>query len=374
MSKVNNTADVLIIGAGLSGLATALLLLEAGLSVKVLEAHSRPGGRIRSVVDPKSGRFLADLGPTWIWPTFQPVITRWFNKLGLNVFPQYSDGLTVLDYEPDQQAKTGFIPEQQGAMRLNGGSQSLTNSLVSRLPENAMHTDTKVISVHIKKHDVFVRTDGGDTPDFSAQKIVIALPPRIASRSIEWKPALTTELSGALDMMPTWMAPHAKVALLYKDAFWRTRGLSGRIASRSGPIVEGHDHCAADGSNAALWGFIGWPHDMRQELGDDLENQILLQLQRCFGQDAPKPLAIHFQDWAANPLVASPEDISGPMHHPTVGPSVLRQLHYDSRVGFAASETAQTSPGLIEGAFDAAERTASLLSENETSISVPQAV
>ncbi|MGT2426306.1 NAD(P)/FAD-dependent oxidoreductase [Amnibacterium kyonggiense] len=41
-------ADVLVVGAGLAGLATALRLTAAGRSVRVLEASDGPGGRMRS--------------------------------------------------------------------------------------------------------------------------------------------------------------------------------------------------------------------------------------------------------------------------------------------------------------------------------------
>lgn len=41
-------ADVIVVGAGLAGLATALRLVAAGRSVQVLEASDAPGGRMRS--------------------------------------------------------------------------------------------------------------------------------------------------------------------------------------------------------------------------------------------------------------------------------------------------------------------------------------
>ncbi len=44
-----NKADVIVIGAGLSGLNTALLLESSGMNVTVLEGRNRIGGRVQSL-------------------------------------------------------------------------------------------------------------------------------------------------------------------------------------------------------------------------------------------------------------------------------------------------------------------------------------
>ena len=74
---------------------------------------------------------------------------------------------------------------------------------------------------------------------------------------------------------------------------------------------------------------------------------------RCFDPDCPAPLAIHLKDWATDPLVASPADLTSPMSDPDIGPAILRQPH--GRLCFAGAEVASQSPGLIEGAFATAE-------------------
>ena len=44
----DNEVDVVVIGAGIAGLRTAVLLAEAGVSVQVVEARKRVGGRTYS--------------------------------------------------------------------------------------------------------------------------------------------------------------------------------------------------------------------------------------------------------------------------------------------------------------------------------------
>lgn len=56
--------DVLVIGAGVAGLAAARRLADAGLRVAVLEARDRVGGRLWSLRDGRGG--VWDLGASWI--------------------------------------------------------------------------------------------------------------------------------------------------------------------------------------------------------------------------------------------------------------------------------------------------------------------
>lgn len=356
MNGTQDEVDVIVLGGGLSGLAAASLLHEAGRSVCVLEARERPGGRIRSVFDER-GRYLADLGPTWIWPAYQPVITRWIDRLGLSVFSQFDNGDAILDYGVDQSPQRTFVPGQVGTMRVVGGSQAIVDALAGRLPGGTVRTGRRARWIEAGPEEITVGT-GTETP-LRGRHLIVALPPRIALNTVNWQPELPRELRYALTTSPTWMAPHAKVAVLYEKAFWRESGLSGRIASRAGPVVECHDHCNGDGTMPALWGFIGWPHDMRVKLGDKLENEVRTQLKRCFGAGSPDPTAIHIEDWSQDPFVTSRDDLVEPLAHPSAGPAALRKLYFEGRISFAGSETAEQSPGLIEGAFDAAERAVS---------------
>lgn len=354
--------DCIIVGAGLTGLASAYLLLQAGMTVGILEARSIAGGRVQSVYDDQTGDYVADLGPTWIWPAFQPVVARWMDTLELTTFSQFEAGKAIIDYGPGNGPVEHRLPSQEGIMRITGGPQAIIDALLARLPTGTLVTNARVEAISTTKDNCQISFTDGST--LTSDQTIVALPPRIASCSITWTPDLPDQVHQALNMMPTWMAPYAKAVVTYDKPFWRERGLSGRIASQAGPIVEAHDHSGPEGTPAAIFGFIGWPAAQRAQESADLQSHIRDQVKRCFGPESPEPLSIHIKDWADDPLVASPADISGPMMHPEVGPDVLRQCHGGGRILFAAAEFADQSPGLIDGALAIANQVARQLTQS----------
>lgn len=85
------TRDVVIIGAGAAGLTAAHELKKAGLSVAVLEARDRVGGRLwTEVID---GAML-EIGGQWVSPDQQALIDT-VAELGLETFSRYREGDSV---------------------------------------------------------------------------------------------------------------------------------------------------------------------------------------------------------------------------------------------------------------------------------------
>ncbi|MDN3495441.1 NAD(P)/FAD-dependent oxidoreductase [Planococcus sp. APC 4015] len=85
------TRDVIVIGAGAAGLTAANDLKKAGLSVAVLEARDRVGGRLwTDVVD---GAML-EVGGQWVSPD-QEALKATIEELGLETYPRYREGDSV---------------------------------------------------------------------------------------------------------------------------------------------------------------------------------------------------------------------------------------------------------------------------------------
>jgi monoamine oxidase len=75
---------VLVLGAGLAGLAAAYELDRTGFGVTVLEARSRPGGRVRTYRDPFADGLYAEMGAEYVDATDEDVL-RFCREFGLKV-------------------------------------------------------------------------------------------------------------------------------------------------------------------------------------------------------------------------------------------------------------------------------------------------
>ena len=97
-SIINGSSDdkrIIVVGAGLAGLSCAYELNQAGFNVILIEARSRPGGRVRTYRDPFADNLYAEMGAEYVDST-DNLVKQYCNKFGLKVLPakQY-DGVYI---------------------------------------------------------------------------------------------------------------------------------------------------------------------------------------------------------------------------------------------------------------------------------------
>ncbi len=348
-------ADIVIVGAGLSGLAAATELNAQGHDLLLLEARERPGGRILSRHVAGLDDAALDLGPSWVWPENDRMI-KLIDELGLRTFPQFAEGRLVFEDQRGLIRRDLELATMAGALRIEGGVGKLIDRLCDKLPEGNLHLGNKIEGIATSAGAGLIVTGSAGDKEFSllANAVLLALPPRLVVESISFEPRLAEALTDKLAAIPTWMAGHAKFVAVYEKPFWRELGLSGDVISHFGPLAEIHDASPNPPTLGILFGFIGYDAEARGQFGEKLHQLALEQLERIFGYKAANPLEAMIWDWSKERETATQRDHAPLTQHPHYGfPASLLQIEGNG-IFFAGSELAATSGGFLEGALEAA--------------------
>ncbi len=99
--------DIAIVGAGAAGLAAARWLEAKGVSVLVLEARDRVGGRMLN--EPIGDGEIVEVGGQWVGPT-QLRVNELIDELGLERFETYDEGFNQFEFRGRLSRYTGAIP------------------------------------------------------------------------------------------------------------------------------------------------------------------------------------------------------------------------------------------------------------------------
>ncbi|SPC62107.1 related to Monoamine oxidase A [flavin-containing] [Ustilago sp. UG-2017b] len=298
--------DVIIVGAGLSGLITADELTRAGLNVKVLEANDR-GKSIYRSTDGKVKQYN-EMIPCGILPSLDLLMaTRKINSLSKSVpaktpcqakharywdersigtwiddtmwtfeakqlirmaikavYAEDSESISFLDLLATVSGAGGVIEQvlsDAQTTRIVQGPQAISERLAARLPDGTVQLSQKVYGVHkVNEKDVFGETSTYRISTKEGQHyeapVVIMTPPRQLICQIDFQPPLPSGIIQYYRRQP--MGSAIKLNVVYSSPFWRAAGLNGAMinADEKSPVQMTYDNSTADGNHGVIVAFI----------------------------------------------------------------------------------------------------------------------
>lgn len=405
-SKPKQELDVLVIGAGLAGLACAQRLIAAGQRVRVLEGRQRIGGRIWT--EQRQGCTI-DLGASWLHgSTNNPLRALASRELGLKLLPTDEasrviigrDGMRWGKGRKDQAeawladfvqqaeqrgdadaALSSLVPprltpdqhfllladvvHELGAelntvaanaplgdgQELIGGDAMVPaglNQLVSHLAQGVdIRLGQVVREIHNTPQGVRVSTAAGDWVE--ARMLCCSVPLGVLKRgAIRFVPPLPAAKAEAIQRLG--MGVLDKIVLMFPQRFWDAATWIGNDGPNHGLWPEWVDLTALIG-RPALMGFNA--ATQAQLLARQPDRAIVAsalgQLQRCHPQQPiPEPSDVLLTRWGEDPFAY------GSYSYPAVGstPAMREQLARRWHGLVFAGEAVNTAfPATLQGAY-----------------------
>ncbi|WP_183392758.1 flavin monoamine oxidase family protein [Kineococcus radiotolerans] len=132
-SATTRSVDVVVVGAGLAGLAAADQLVQAGHDVVIVEGRDRIGGRIHTT---EVAGVPVDAGATWVGPHHTEVRDL-ASRLGVQLVPQFHTGKGLLSFGGRRRVESATAMAPWVVLdltRILGALQKLADSLSVEAP------------------------------------------------------------------------------------------------------------------------------------------------------------------------------------------------------------------------------------------------
>lgn len=347
--------NILIIGAGLSGIYLAYLLKKEGFTIKLLEANDRIGGRIytKNIHNTK-----VELGATWLWK-YNLELLKLCQDLDIALFEQNMRGDALFESISNNSPQRFQIPiNQEISYRMVGGTTVILNKLTENITDKELILNQKVVEIFEKSDGVNIITK---TLKFSADFVISTIPPQLLINTIQFSPRLDEKLIQVANNTHTWMKDSIKFSIIYNTPFWKEKGLSGVGFSNVGPFTEIYDHSDFENKHFALMGFING--NLANETKSFRENKIRIQLNKFFGDEGINYLSYEEKIWPQeNLLNYKNKHFISP--HFNNGHSIYQESFLNGKLIIGGSETSTSYGGYMEGAIYRGNQIVSQLKDN----------
>jgi len=343
-----NKPQIIILGAGLSGLTTAYQLKKAGIQSIILEARDRVGGRIFSINNNSIAPL--EMGATWLGKKHTS-LNNLLKELNLESYKQVMGDHAI--YEPFSLSPPQLVvlpKSSDESYKVKGGSANIISTLVNQLDDNQIQLNQIVQSIHFENSLFSLKTNQAT---FEADFVISTLPPNLLINSIEITPSLPSEIIEASNQTHTWMGDSIKIGLVFKTPFWKEKGSSGTIVSNVGPIPEMYDHSDDEAGFYSLIGFFsGNFFSLKKE---ERKQMILKQLRKYYKEKVDELIDYQEVIWRDEAFTFTPHS-SHVLPHQNNGNPIFESSFFEGKFIISGSETARNFPGYMDGAVESGVR------------------
>lgn len=338
--------EIIIAGAGLSGLTAAYYLKQQGIACTLIEAQERIGGRIQTIFG--FNHTPMEMGATWFGTQHQQVLFL-LKELGIDYFEQHDEGNALFESFSFEAPQSYFVPSgASSAFRIKEGTAQIIEVLADKLGKENIHLKTTLTSV--EDAGEFIKIKDASGKEWTCKKLVLAVPPRILPGRVSFHPALPDALNQMMQRTQTWMSGSIKFAVEYNSPFWREKGFSGSVFSQAGLAVEIYDHCNFDYNRFSLKGFLNG--SAVNYSPEERKQKVLQQLSQYFGDSALNALSYHDKIWNDAFIASGNETFLPP--HANNGNALYRDAYFNNKLFFTGTETSTLHGGYMDGAIIAA--------------------
>ena len=248
----------------MAGLVAAYELSKLGHDVTVLEARTRPGGRVHTLREPFSDGLYAEAGAARI-PDNHDLTLKYVKEFELPLEPFYPNRLNAVRFDRGRREEvpidgfTDAMTQNYGGelggnpghwQKIKGGSDLLPKAFAEKLG-GKIHYGSPVVRIEQDENQArVVFLEGGRRQTLTADSVLCTIPFSVL-RDVEL-PGLSTRKLEIIKR--TSYAAVSRVYLQTKNRFWEEKGLNG-FAFTSGAIEIWHPTWSQPGPRGILMAY-----------------------------------------------------------------------------------------------------------------------